>query len=92
MIYTQATKLAQYVNTSNQSNNSFIVYPSRNRKHPGNKDDSQNHIDKIWLSHVVHPVYAKKTTTNNALIAMIKKSLSDIDNKPRNYSRCDTYE
>nr|DAQ46552.1 MAG TPA: hypothetical protein [Caudoviricetes sp.] len=64
MIYTQATKLAQYVNTSNQSNNSFIVY-----------------------------LYAKKTiTTNNALIAMIKKSLSDIDNKPHNYSRCDTYE
>lgn len=64
MIHTQATKLAQYVNTSNQSNNSFIIY-----------------------------LYAKKMiTTNNALIAMIKKSLSDIDNKPHNNNRRDTYE
>ena len=64
MMYTQATKLAQYVNTSNQSNNSFIVY-----------------------------LYAKKTiTTNNVHIAMIKKSPSDIDNKPHNNNRRDTYE
>nr|DAG41687.1 MAG TPA: hypothetical protein [Caudoviricetes sp.] len=55
MIYTQATKLAQYVNTSNQSNNSFIVYlyakktitinsvlKAMNKKSPSDIDNHSN--------------------------------------------------
>ncbi|WP_213058622.1 hypothetical protein, partial [Escherichia coli] len=38
-------------------------------------------------------LYVKKTiTTNNVHIAMIKKSPSDINNKPHNNNRSDTYE